>query len=285
MRITSDWHIHSQCSCDAACMPIATLIRRAGELGIGDYGVTDHVHTPYNLPDVAASRREFDACSGPPCFHFGIEVSVVSQWELDEVAAGRHEAPTYGVREGGPPGAEPTIVLTEAMIATYGIEYVVGGTHWPMYVPLEREALIRDFHRQNLLLANHPLVDVVAHPWWWHNHFRDADGMYSSLPWFDDFGHIPQSMHDEFAAACIANNTVAEINLSATLLNGSYPQHFKRQYLDYLAGLRECGVTMCVGSDCHNGDYSIDFETAARMLESVGFRDEDFWRLPPRASG
>lgn len=279
MRITSDWHIHSRNSCDEASMEVWTLICSAADRGIRDYGLTDHIHTPFNLPDLAASRREFLDSSPPPNFHFGVEVSCVSQWELDEVATGRYHAPVYGLRSGGPAHSPLAIGLRAEDINTYNIEYVVGGTHWPMYVPLEREAIIRDYHRQNIFLATHPLVDIVAHPWWWHGHWRDSDGCYRTEPWFDDFSRIPQDMHNEFASAAIQHDTIVEINIGAMLLNSHYPERFRRQYLEYLAELRSQGVKLSIGSDCHSSSYNIDFDTAASMLDSVGIRDEELWRL------
>ena len=48
MKITTDWHIHSRNSCDQACMTLADLVKGAGEQGIVDYGLTDHIHTPQN---------------------------------------------------------------------------------------------------------------------------------------------------------------------------------------------------------------------------------------------
>jgi histidinol phosphatase-like PHP family hydrolase len=266
-------------------MTVRDLVRHAHARGITDFGLTDHIHTPYNLPDLARSRAEY-AQSGPsPRFHFGVEVSCVSQWEIEEVATGRHPRPVYGLRTGGPPGAPLAIGLTEAALRTHGVEYVVGGTHWPMYVPFERDALICEFHRQNLFLATHPLVDIVAHPWWWHGHWQDAEGNYPGEPWLGDFGRIPRSMHDEFAAAALAHDAVVEINLSAMLLNPHYPDSFARQYLDYLAMLKSRGVKLCLGSDCHSAHYEIDFETGARMLDSVGIEDAELWRLPPRSEG
>ena len=283
MKITSDWHIHSRNSCDGACMVVADLVRDAGDQGIEDFGLTDHLHTPYNLPDVAASRREFDACEPSPHFHFGIEVSCMSRWEIEEVASGRHEKPVYGVRRGGPAGGELAIGITAAQLAEYGGEFVVGGAHWPMYVPFEREAVIVDYHRQNMFLATHALVDIVAHPWWWMGHWQAEDKTYPAEPWFDDFGHIPSSMHEEFAAAAVEHGARVEINLSAMLLTPHYPARFKEQYTEYLAGLKAAGVVLTMGSDCHSARYDIDFETPARMLEAVGIGDEDLWRLPPRA--
>lgn len=280
--ITSDWHIHSRNSCDGACMTVADLVRDAAAKGVSAYGLSDHIHTPFNLPDLAASRQEFLGASPPPGFHFGVEVTCVSQWEIDEIVSGRYTgpAPVYGLRFGGPPSAPLAIAPTASDLKEHGVEYVVGGAHWPMYVPIEREAIIRDYHRQNMFLAAHPLVDIVAHPWWWHKHWQDPDGGYSTEPWLGDFSVIPRSMHDEFAAAAIEHGAIVEINAGAMLLTKRYPEPFKRQYLDYLACLKERGVRLCFGSDCHSARYDTDLPRAEAMLAGVGIRDKDLWRLP-----
>jgi histidinol phosphatase-like PHP family hydrolase len=269
--------MHSNNSCDCACARISDIISEAKELGIEQFGLSDHIHTPYNLPDIAASRQEYLSCDPEPNFHFGVEVSCVSQWEIDEIAKGNYqENPVYGIRQGGPAGGALAIGINEADIAEYGIEFVVGGTHWPMYVEIEREAVIRDYHRQNMFLACHPLVDIVAHPWWWMVHWADANNRHLAEPWFDDFKAIPESIHDEFAAAVVENDTLVEINLLAMLLNWQYSYRFKRQYLDYLAGLKDKGAKLCIGSDNHEEHYyEIDFLTSASMLERVGIGRED----------
>jgi histidinol phosphatase-like PHP family hydrolase len=282
MHIRSDWHIHSRNSCDEACMTLADLVREASANGITDYGVTDHIHTPYHWPDIERSRAEFDTIPLNPRFHFGVEASCVSEWEIAEIATGRHAQPVYGLRSGGPPGAAPALALSANDLTRFGIEYVIGGTHWPLDVPLEREALIRDYHRQNLYLAAQPLVDIVAHPWWWHGAWQDASGLYSGEPWLDDFRKVPASMHAEFADAVRRHRKVVEINLGAMLLTAAYPERFKRQYLEYLAGLQARGVRLAIGSDCHGAQYAMDFARAADLLAGVGIREENLWSLPPR---
>jgi len=282
MKITSDWHIHSANSCDEAALSVWDLLREAPAKGIRDLGLTDHIHTPFNLPDLANSRAEFDREGASGRFHFGVEVSCVSQWEIEQIARGAVANPVYGIRTGGPAGCQLAIGLAEADLERFDVEFVVGGTHWPMYVPMQRETIIRDYHRQNMFLANHSLVDIVAHPWWWHGHWQDDSGHFSDEPWFDDFGCIPQSMHVEFAAAAIQNRKRVEINLGAMLLNPAYPQRFKQQYLEYLGGLNSSGVSLCIGSDCHDVHYDVDFESAATMLDSVGIAEKDLWVLPPR---
>lgn len=260
-------------------MKICDLASEAKNKGIDHFGVTDHLHTPYNLPDIADSRQAFLPIGPAANFHFGVEVSCVSQWELDEIATGRYEDPVWGVREGGPEGGELAVGITEDVIARYGIEYVVGGAHWPMYVPMNRRAVIEDYHRQNMFLATHPLVNIVAHPWWWNGHWENEDGNFHGDPWFDDFGVIPRSMHDEFGAAAIESDTAIEINIGANLLNSQYPEDFAPRYLEYLVALQEQGVHLSIGSDCHGTHYDVQFEKVGRMLEKAGIRD-GFWHPP-----
>ena len=282
MTLTSDWHIHTHNSCDEAALAVPDLVAAAAALGISDYGITDHIHTPVNLPDLEASRRDFLACNPSPRFHFGVEVSCVSAWELEEIAAGGRGKPVYGLRQGGPAGAAPAIGIAREDLERLGVEYVVGGVHWPLYVPFERETIIRDYHRQYLSMAAHPLVTIIAHPWWFMGHWRDADGRYTTDPWLDDFRKVPLSLHDELAAAAVEHGKAVEINVGACLMNGSYPETFTAQYLEYLAFMKGRGVRFSLASDCHSRCYAPDFEKAAGMLESVGIRDEDLWRLPPR---
>ncbi len=290
--ITSDWHFHSRHSCDCKDGNIPTTLAETFAAmrarGVTDAGVTDHIHTPVNRPDLEASRRAFDALPPDPRLHFGVEVSVVSAWELEEIARGGAGQPVYGLRSGGPAGGELAIGLTEEDRTRLGIEYVVGGTHWPMYVPIEREAVIRDYHRQNMFLAVHPQVTIVAHPWWWSGAWQGADKRYSTDPWFDDFRNVSAALHDEFAAAAREHGKIVEINVCCMLLNRSYPDGFKRQYVEYLAGLKAAGVRLSIGSDHHAQlhEYGgIDFARAEAMLNEVGIRESDFWRLPPAPTG
>ena len=288
MAISVDWHIHTTHSLD--CGPngkgirLATLAQDAARRGITDWGITDHFFPGSTLGDLFNAKEEFGAPDLPGGAHFGVEAGVVSRWELEEIESGRHPATPHGIREGGPEGDEPALGLTEEDIREYGIEYVVAGVHWPLYVPVEREALIRDYHRQMLFLATHPLVDVVAHPWWWNPGlgWMGEDGFARSDPWIDDFGKIPLSLHDEFAAALKEGNTVAEINLDACLFNDRYPEDFTPQYLEYIAYLHERGVRLTVGSDTHGPAYEPPFARAAELLEGIGLSDKDLWRLPPR---
>ncbi len=276
MKIETDWHIHSRNSCDSASMPVSEIVKIVPSKGISKFGITDHLNTRINMPDIEASRKEFleNKVSG---FHFGIEISCVSIWEIEQIKKGGYEKAVNGIREGGPAWADMTVDITQEDIEKLGIEYVIGGTHWPLYVPWERESLIKDYHRQNMFLAQHPLVKIVAHPWWFYAKYW---GKYVDRfePWFNDFSVIPQSMHEEFADAVVRNRKIVEINLHAIILHPSYPEHFKQQYLDYLSFLKGKGVIFSIGSDCHQS-YDLDFEKAARMISYAGITEKDIWEL------
>ncbi|MBN2557143.1 MAG: PHP domain-containing protein [Clostridia bacterium] len=273
MIFNDDWHIHSEHSCDGACMRMEDLVTGAADKGIMDYGITDHIHTQYNFPDIINSRKAYEV-NRKPGFHFGVEVSCVSRWEIDKVAAGAGGKLTYGIREGGPAGGELAIAIDEDYIDARGIEYVVAGTHWSMYAGHRAEDLVRDYHRQNMFLSQHRLVDIVAHPWWYYGPCEDG--------WTTDFGMIPESMHDEFARSCIENNKLVEINLAAMLLAKNYSDKFKREYMEYLVFLKEAGVRFSIGSDCHNEFYNLDMQKASDMLGSAGFEESDFHSPVPR---
>lgn len=288
MKIKADWHIHSRNSCDSASLPVEEMIRGAENAGILEFGITDHLHTPFNMPDLEASRKEYEASSPAAHFHFGAEASCVSRWEVDEILSGRYKTSLYegnswdpprtGIRRGGSPGCELSLGLTWEDIRRLRIEYVVGGAHWGIFVEKERRALINDFHRQQMFLACHDMVDIVAHPWFYGGsaeHWLDEKTGCKTGPWFDSFGKlIPASMHDEFAAAAVEHGTLIEINMPM-LLSPKHSGRFINEYLDYLAGLKEAGAGLCAGSDCHRDKYEIDFAKASLMLEKAGISEKD----------
>ena len=134
-----------------------------------------------------------------------------------------------------------------------------------------------------MFLATSKLVDIVAHPWWWHDHFKYPDGSYVPGPWTDDFDVIPESYHDEFAAALVAGATAFEISYG-WLAGKPYGERFYEQYLEHLAYMKERGVRFATGSDCHRRPYKTDLVVGQRLLDCLGTAADDLWRLPPRPS-
>ncbi|MCL2518229.1 MAG: PHP domain-containing protein [Oscillospiraceae bacterium] len=266
MKIKQDWHIHTEYSCDSACLNMDDLIVEAESLGIEEFGVTDHLHTIVNRPDMINSRKHYDAiiAKNPALkekFHFGIEISCVSEWELDLIHKGEHQDAVYGLRNGGPANAKPALDLE--CVKDLGIAFVNAGVHWPLYCEIEKDALINDYHRQYMFLAQHKDVDILAHYLWWHTR-QDIDNP------FANFGNIPASMKQELAFALKENNCAFELNICAIILAG-LSEKFVSDYLEYACGLQSMGVKLAIGGDCHSKHYTdIDYARASKILEAAG---------------
>ena len=270
MKINQDWHIHTESSCDEACMKMEDLVHEAKRLGIQNFGVSDHLHTDWNMPDIVNSKKQYDLLlSKTPelkqRFHFGVEVSCVSDWELDKIRRGDYSGDiTYGLRRAAPQSAKPAVAIDREIIEEMGISYVVGGVHWPLYGEFDRNKLIRDYHRQYMFLAENPDVDILAHYLWWLER-KECENP------FADFGNIPASMTQELAAALKENSCAYEINLEAMLYPELLTEKFKCEYLEYAALLQSMGVVLSIGSDCHSRHLTeIDYETYADIIEKAG---------------
>jgi histidinol phosphatase-like PHP family hydrolase len=254
------------------------ILREARAAGITALGVTDHLNCKLNEPALRAARQEYDALSRKDGFLFGLEGCCLRRYDLDETARLGPAASIWGFQKGGKPDDKLTLHVPDALMAELRPAYLVAGAHFTLGAALERDAVIRQYHRQSVFLACHPGVDVVAHPWWWAGAWLDDKGMYSSLPWFDNFSAIPLSMHDELAAAAREHGTAIEINACAIFVNARYSERFKSQYLDYLAYLKDAGVTFAVGSDSHHTGYDDQLRLIEPQLDALGLTEEQLWR-------
>ncbi len=283
MQVHTDWHVHSRHSpCGKPEATMALIWREAQAAGILALGVTDHLNCQLSESALRAARQEYDALTEKSSFSFGLEVCCLRRYDLDEAERLGAAASIWGPQHGGPAGDELALYLPEDLMADLQPAYLIGGAHSPLGAALERDSIIRQYHRQYVFLACHPAVDVVAHPWWWQGAWLDAQGMHSSLPWFDDFSAVPSSMHDELAAASREHGTAIEINAAAIFANATYPDRFKEQYLEYLAYLKDAGVTFAIGSDSHHAGYDGQLRLLKRQLDVLGLTEDQLWRPDAR---
>jgi len=106
--------------------------------------------------------------------------------------------------------------------------------------------------------------------------------MYRTYPWLDDFRRIPRSMHDELASAVVQYGKAIEINAGACLLNPTYPDTFRAQYVEYLAYLKDRGVRFSPGTDSHawfepEVGYTPCLGEIAGDLASLGLAQGNLW--------
>ena len=280
MKIKQNLHIHSHHSCDSGCAKLRDIKVDHEALGVEHFAVTDHLHTRYNISDIESCRHAFLGCNFPANFHFGIEASLVACWERDKIIAGdyiaRGDVPIYGFRDDVRPfDGNMCMDLDEKDIEKYGIEFVVGGIHWPLGYPDTRSGIIDNYFAQQMFLAEHPLVDVVAHPWdsislaagdWFLHRDKKAD--------WSIYAEIPQEMNDKLGEAILKNGKFAEINLPCVL---KVPEEVTHFCMSAFRNWRDAGVKFTIGSDQHSAHPDTElFAKAEVLLDKYGFKEEDF---------
>ncbi len=279
MKIKSDWHIHTECSCDDACMKFDDLVACAKECGLTDFGVSDHLHSLVQESDIVASRKEFDRiiAQNPELkghFHFGIEASVMSKWELDKINRKDYvgSAPIYGIG-GGPKNAELDFAFDDEFLAKYGVEYIVSGVHWTRYNDESPADIAKDYHRQYLFAATHPKVNILAHYLWWN----PIQGMENP---FESGKYITESMRNELKSALVENGKIFELNIDGVLFNRCYNEAWVENYLGFVYELQSAGVKFSIGSDCHGSRLSqASYERADALLTKHGIDTSKFFSL------
>jgi len=285
MKIRQNFHIHSHHSCDSACSTLKDIQNEQDALGVEEFGLTDHLHTRYNLPDIVSACRDWLGLRPHKNFHFGVEITCMTQWECEKIASGDFtpdgDEPIYGFRWDVPREGRYCLDITKEEIRNNGIEFVVAGVHWPDGFPKTLADSIDNLFVQEMFLASHPLVDVVAHPWYplemtagdWFRH-RDQ----AHIDW-SAHKAIPQELNDRLGAEMLKHGKLAEINL-AEILNP--PEFVGKLRMECYARWREAGLKFTIGSDQHSAHADPKmFAAAEKLLDRYGFRESDF-ALPIR---
>ena len=282
MKIRQNLHIHSQHSCDSASATLADIQKEMLKYGMTEFGLSDHLHTHYNLCDIQGARNDFLCAERPGSFHFGIEVSSVSEWECRKIAEGDYKRcgddPVYGLRFAEGPADSPACIgITEQEIRSLGIEYVIAGVHWPLYSKPDRESAWQDYFHQMMQLIQNPLVTILAHPWDslemaagnWYQH-RDSNHIdYEALLF------IPEELNNQLMNALIRYDKPAELNLSV-LNSPRLPESCRKYYWNLFAQWREAGVKFTLGSDQHSAHANEPlFAASELLLDHYGFQDSD----------
>lgn len=268
MIIRSDWHIHSQASYDAS-LPLEEILRRAGELGIGRLGITDHLN--FNdrsfLGDIHRSVADVKALQPRfPQLVMGVELTPIEKPLFDYIAQ-------TGTREGFDPPAtdkpyDIELALTRREMKDLGIRFAIGAAHWRVDVPhahklpLDRDVTIREWHRQQMWLACDERVTILGHPWY-----------NGRALWYEDFSVIPRSMNNELAAAVKEHGKYVECN-EDMLYAPKATERFRHQYAEFLRELFEMGIPLTFGSDSHSV-YAPNIRQAEQYLLAAGFREGD----------
>ncbi len=272
MLIRSDFHIHSEYSHDAT-LTIEKIAAEAKGCGFERIGITDHLN--FNDPaSIEAIRRSAAAVSEArkqfPFMIPGVELTPIQKAQFDYIAL-------HGTREGYRLKRDAdrfglALALTKEELMALGIRYAVGASHWRTDTVGTDEgngdaaSLVKEYFRQQMWLACDERVRILGHPW-----------DHGAAPWNEDFSIIPQSMHNELAAALRENGKCVECN---AFMFFRPQERMRYAYAEMLRGFFESGVRITFGSDSHevynDGRADLFIE---KYLRAAGFRDGDFYTL------
>ena len=268
MIIHSDWHIHSEYSYDAL-NPLSLIADNAKEQGLRFVGITDHAN--YNdrkfLRDLYASAAAVKEAQGKyPFMVLGVELTPIAKPQFDYLKKTGtrigYEAPS----EGFPFDIE--LAASKQELVALGVRYAIGASHWRVdrpgtsAQPIDRDACIEEWYRQQMYLANDERVTILGHPWY------HGKGI-----WYEDFDVIPKGMKEDIAAALKENGKYVECN-SHFFHTAMATETFRRQYAEYLRWMFEMGIPVTYGSDAHNG-YGDARGKVEEYLTAAGFVDGD----------
>ena len=270
--IHSDWHIHSEYSYDAD-NTLKEITDAAKKQGLYRVGITDHAN--YNdekfIGDLTRSAEAVNALKREnPLIILGVELTPIEKPLFDYISK-------HGTREGyiAPDTSEPygiELARTKEELMALGVQYAIGAAHWRVDKlctqedRLDVDASIKEWYRQQLMLANDERVTVLGHPWW-----------SGRALWYDDFSRIPRSMNDDIAESLRKNGKYAECN-SHFFLAKEISEKCRMQYAEFLRELFEKGVRITYGSDSHHA-YGDSRSAVEVYLASAGFKDGDISQI------
>ncbi len=273
MIIHSDWHVHSEYSYDAY-NPLSLIGDNAAAQGLRRVGVTDHAN--YNdekfLGDLHASVKGVkEAQKKYPFMVLGVELTPIARPLFDHIAKTGtregYEAPETGI----PYPIE--LAASKAELTALGVRYAIGAAHWRVdcpgasKLPIDMDACLKEWYRQQMFLACDERVTILGHPWY------HGKGI-----WYDNFDVIPKGMKDDLAAALKENGKYVECNAHFFVRGATTSEKWRRQYAEYLRGMFEMGIPVTYGSDSHK-DYGDFRGTVAAYLADAGFTDGDLTEI------
>ena len=272
MIIHSDWHIHCEASYDST-LPLDEIAAAAETYGFTKMGITDHVN--YNDERFFSCLRESSRIVGEfqkthPNFVLGVELTPISQPMYDHIKI-------HGTRDGfvAPESPVPypiNLACTKDELTALGVRYAIGASHWRVDragasgMPVDIDASIREWYRQQMWLACDERVTILGHPWY-----------HGKCIWYDDFSRIPHSMNTDIGAALKEHGKYVEC-AGFFFSSPGASEKFKHQYAEFIRELFEMGVPVTYSSDAHN-TYKDKHTDAEPYLVKAGFKDGDIGEI------
>ena len=146
------------------------------------------------------------------------------------------------------------------------LHYVIGSVHLaPPAIVDVKDYIVSEYKRISNALKYNANIDIIGHPFGEGMRW-ESSGNVAKWEW----SLIPQEYLDDIIRLARDNGKALEINRS----NISDPV-----FRDVMLRIRDEKVLWSVGSDAHTTDVTIAAAERTKMLETLGFSEEQHWRI------
>ncbi len=146
------------------------------------------------------------------------------------------------------------------------LHYVIGSAHLsPPLIDDVHDYIVSEYKRISNALKHNDNIDIIGHPFGEGMRWEKA-GRVARWEW----SLIPQNYLDDIIRLAGENGKALEINRCDL----SDPV-----YRDFLLRIRDEKVLWSVGSDAHTVDVTAVAAERTKMLEALGFSEEQHWRI------
>lgn len=250
--ISFDLHTHSSLSFDANDAPEA-MIKRAAELGMSFYALTDHIEiNKFTDEEYRCDKTVKGAAELLPALRgkFADKINFIYGAELGQ--------PLHDLK------------LTEKILTENEYDFIIGSCHMIRgyddfyfldYKKNSPEFLLDVYFEELLEMAEWNGFDILAHLTYPLRYITERDGISVDMTRYDD-------VIDEIFKTVIANGKGIEINSSGVKKSGAlHPS------VTYIKRYRELGgKILSLGSDAHCcADIGAGIAEAARAAREAGF--------------
>jgi|GEM_PF-532949 len=245
----NDFHIHTKyLGCANDTMEVRAIVRECERLGVTSLAITDHVDSLDDLDLHLPIKRDIEALDTQTRVYFGVELDFLK--------------------------CDGDFPYSSEIKERYGFQFAIGGIHRAYLDTYDLRSLVDVQHRHHLKACRDPLVDVLAHPYWfWKGEFDD-----NGWPWFDSMQAVPESYARELAQTARETGTAIEINSGANLLCSDHSDRYAEEYAAYLSILAEEGACFALGSDAHDIQDLRSIRAAWKVTEQLGLPSDRIWQ-------
>lgn len=249
-----DLHVHTCVSrCADADWTVERALARAIEVGLDGFAITDHLMPTTEFQALLTNNRRL------------LDMAAAQSYRVWASA----EVEVFDERG--------TLHLTDEQASELDFVMAAWGHVHLKHVQLPRGRGLSDLlgflHQMGLALCEHPLVDLIAHPWQTPSRWSEKLGFPRLTA-----DHIPEEMLAELGAAAARTGTALELNLAyvAKPDRQEAAELFQKQQ----RLLRVCRLEGCkfsIGGDSHRGSAMPRVVQFAPLLPAMDMAVEELW--------